>query len=96
MICKALSNPYIVCQALAPCRSALLMTKTLAISMIPALIVCISVARTRREHQHGRIRKMRDIDFVLPHADGFDEDEIGGPRHPAVRQISWCWLPVRR
>ncbi len=34
------------------------------------------VAHARHQHHHGHLRHARDLDFVLAHAHGFDEDEV--------------------
>ena len=60
----------------APGWSALLMTKTSAISMMPALIACTSSPMPGTSTTTVTCARRGDLDFVLTHADGFDEHVV--------------------
>jgi hypothetical protein len=60
----------------APGRSALLMTKTSPISMMPALMAWMSSPMPGTSTTTVRLHRAHDLDFVLPDADGLDEHDV--------------------
>ena len=59
-----------------PSRSALLTTKMSAISMMPALSACTSSPRARHQRDDRDVGRPDDVDFVLAHANGLDDDDV--------------------
>ncbi len=79
-----------------PGWSALLMTKTSAISMMPALIACTSSPMPGTSTTTVTCARRGDLHFVLPHADGFDEDEVPARGVQQARQVRRWRAPGRR
>ena len=71
-----IATDFVPRDGLAPGRSALLMTKISAISIVPALMACTSSPIPGTRMSSVTSARPRDLYFILPDPDSFDEHEI--------------------